>query len=238
MLIRLMEVDVYDEDEINLSIQLETAQYHQMDAVWPDTEVFRTMPFDYTVHDPKHEDISPVYSPKFTPTGKGSSRQRGEVYLHRRTTRIKLSKYAAYNTYHHCEQCHQYMGFNPRYQLYESTLHAFTFSHLLLGEEIQLYFIIPKSKEHHFSFSQPGGQLESMRLPLCSDRNPDCIKSPIFTPTTGRHEHGLFNLYHAMDGATHLHILVIKEYEMAVYKKYWPNHIMLVLPTVFNGAGI
>ena len=69
-------------------------------------------------------------------------------------------------------------------------------------------------------------------------QNPDSIKSPIFTPTTGRHEHGLFNLYHAMDGAAHLHILVVKEYEMAVYKKYWPNHIMLVLPTGFNGAGI
>lgn len=69
-------------------------------------------------------------------------------------------------------------------------------------------------------------------------QSPDCIKSPIFTPTTGRHEHGLFNLYHAMDGASHLHILVVKEYEMAVYKKYWPNHIMLVLPTVFNSAGI
>lgn len=41
-----------------------------------------------------------------------------------------------------------------------------------------------------------------------------------------------------MEGAAHLHILVVKEYEMAVYKKYWPNHIMLVLPTIFNGAGI
>lgn len=41
-----------------------------------------------------------------------------------------------------------------------------------------------------------------------------------------------------MDGASHLHILVVKEYEMAVYKKYWPNHIMLVLPAGFNGAGI
>ncbi|KAJ8356621.1 hypothetical protein SKAU_G00194150 [Synaphobranchus kaupii] len=237
MLIRLMEVDVYDEEEINLSVKLGLAQYHQMNAAWPSIQVFRTMLFDYTVHDPKHEHISPVYSPNFTPTEKGNSRQK-DVYLQRHTTRIKLSKYAAYNTYHHCEQCHQYMGFSPRYQLYESTLHTFTFSHLLLGEEIQLYFIIPKSKEHHFSFSQPGGQLESMRLPLCSDQNANCIKSPIFTPTTGRHEHGLFNLYHAMDGATHLHILVIKEYEMAVYKKYWPNHIMLVLPTVFNGAGI
>lgn len=64
------------------------------------------------------------------------------------------------------------------------------------------------------------------------------IKSPTFTPTTGRHEHGLFNLYHAMDGANHLHVLVVKEYEMAIYKKYWPNHIMLVLPSIFNSAGV
>lgn len=40
-----------------------------------------------------------------------------DVYLRRRTCRIKLSKYAAYNTYHHCEQCHQYLGFNSRYQV-------------------------------------------------------------------------------------------------------------------------
>ncbi|XP_058486038.1 protein GREB1 isoform X1 [Solea solea] len=238
MLIRLMEVDIYDEEDINYSAQAEGVQYHSLNATWPNPDIMRTMPFDYTIHDPKYDDISAVYSPGYRPSAEGNAVRQEDVYLRRRTSRIKLSKYAAYNTYHHCEQCHQYLGFNPRYQMYESTLHAFTFTHLLLGEEIQLYFIIPKSKEHYFSFSQPGGQLESMRLPLISDWSPDSIKSPIFTPTTGRHEHGLFNLYHAMDGASHLHILVIKEYEMAVYKKYWPNHIMLVLPTIFNGAGI
>uniref|UniRef100_A0A8C2WQ69 Growth regulating estrogen receptor binding 1 n=1 Tax=Cyclopterus lumpus TaxID=8103 RepID=A0A8C2WQ69_CYCLU len=238
MLIRLMEVDIYDEEDINYSTQTEGVLYHPPNASWPNLDIMRTMPFDYTIHDPKYDDISSVYCPGSTPSFEGNPVRQEDVYLRRRTSRIKLSKYAAYNTYHHCEQCHQYLGFNPRYQMYESTLHAFTFTHLLLGEEIQLYFIIPKSKEHYFSFSQPGGQLESMRLPLTSDWSPDCIKSPIFTPTTGRHEHGLFNLYHAMDGASHLHILVVKEYEMAVYKKYWPNHIMLVLPTVFNGAGI
>ncbi|XP_014892841.1 protein GREB1 isoform X3 [Poecilia latipinna] len=238
MLIRLMEVDIYDDEDIHCTAEAEGVQYHPPNAPWPNTEVMKTMPFDYTVHDPKYDDISIVYCPGFKPRVDGNPVRQEDVYLRRRTSRIKLSKYAAYNTYHHCEQCHQYLGFNPRYQMYESTLHAFTFTHLLLGEDIQLYFIIPKSKEHYFSFSQPGGQLESMRLPLTSDWSPDCIKSPIFTPTTGRHEHGLFNLYHAMDGASHLHILVVKEYEMAVYKKYWPNHIMLVLPTVFNGAGI
>ncbi|TNN72347.1 Protein GREB1 [Liparis tanakae] len=169
MLIRLMEVDIYDEEDINYSAQAEGTSHHPPNASWPNPDVMRTMPFDYTIHDPKYDDISSVYCPGSTPTFEGNPVRQEDVYLRRRTSRIKLSKYAAYNTYHHCEQCHQYLGFNPRYQMYESTLHAFTFTHLLLGEEIQLYFIIPKSKEHYFSFSQPGGQLESMRLPLSSD---------------------------------------------------------------------
>ncbi|KAM6367073.1 protein GREB1 [Alca torda] len=241
MLIRLTEVDVYDEEEININIKEESDQYyHQSGDMWPDLETFKKMPFDYTIHDPKYEDASLICSKLQTINNedRSMSRRQEDMYAHRQTTRMRLSKYAAYNTYHHCEQCHQYMGFNPRYQLYESTLHAFAFSYSMLGEEIQLHFIIPKSKEHHFVFSQPGRQLESMRLPLVTDKSEDYIKSPTFTPTTGRHEHGLFNLYHAMDGASHLHVLVVKEYEMAIYKKYWPNHIMLVLPSIFNSAGV
>ncbi|XP_041109472.1 protein GREB1-like isoform X2 [Polyodon spathula] len=231
------EVDIYDEEEINSNVMEDSVQYHKTGAVWPDVTVFNVMPFDCTVHNPKYEGASPVYSRELTFRNTGSSRKQEDVYMRRRTTRMRLSKYAAYNTYHHCEQCHQYMGLTPRHQLCESALHAFSFSYSMLGEEIQLYFIIPKSKEHHFSFSQPGGQLESVKLPLTSDKNPDFIKSPIFTPTTGRHEYGHFNLYHAMEGVSHLNILVIKEYEMAAYKKYWPNHILLVLPSIFNGAG-
>ncbi|KAM6139080.1 protein GREB1 [Phoenicopterus ruber ruber] len=241
MLIRLTEVDVYDEEEININIKEESDQYyHQPGDMWPDLETFKKMPFDYTIHDPKYEDASLICSKLQTISSedRSMSRRQEDMYTRRQTTRMRLSKYAAYNTYHHCEQCHQYMGFNPRYQLYESTLHAFAFSYSMLGEEIQLHFIIPKSKEHHFVFSQPGRQLESMRLPLVTDKSEDYIKSPTFTPTTGRHEHGLFNLYHAMDGASHLHVLVVKEYEMAIYKKYWPNHIMLVLPSIFNSAGV
>nr|XP_028578388.1 protein GREB1 isoform X2 [Podarcis muralis] len=243
MLIRLTEVDVYDEEEINADLKEESEPcYHQSGDAWPDLETFKKMPFDYTIHDPKYEDASLICSrvQKTSSEGQDStaSRKQEDLYMRRQTTRMRLSKYAAYNTYHHCEQCHQYMGFNPRYQLYESTLHAFAFSYSMLGEEIQLHFIIPKSKEHHFVFSHPGRQLESMRLPLVTDESQDYIKTPTFTPTTGRHEHGLFNLYHAMDGASHLHVLVVKEYEMAIYKKYWPNHIMLVLPSIFNSAGV
>ncbi|XP_066864200.1 protein GREB1 isoform X2 [Kogia breviceps] len=241
MLIRLTEVDVYDEEEININLG-EEADWHylQLSDSWPDLELFKKLPFDYIIHDPKYEDASLICShhQSIKSEDRGTRRKPEDLYVRRQTARMRLSKFAAYNTYHHCEQCHQYMGFHPRYQLYESTLHAFAFSYSMLGEEIQLHFIIPKSKEHHFVFSQPGGQLESMRLPLVTDKSHEYIKSPTFTPTTGRHEHGLFNLYHAMDGASHLHVLVVKEYEMAIYKKYWPNHIMLVLPSIFNSAGV
>ncbi|KAK2501968.1 hypothetical protein MC885_001798 [Smutsia gigantea] len=250
MLIRLTEVDVYDEEEININLREESDwHYLQLSDLWPDLELFKKLPFDYIIHDPKYEDASLICShhQSIKSEDRGMSRKPEDLYVRRQTARMRLSKYAAYNTYHHCERCHQYMGFHPHYQalsfpltpqLYESTLHAFAFSYSMLGEEIQLHFIIPKSKEHHFVFSQPGGQLESMRLPLVTDKSQEYIKSPTFTPTTGRHEHGLFNLYHAMEGAGHLHVLVVKEYEMAIYKKYWPNHIMLVLPRVFNSAGV
>ncbi|XP_021104058.1 protein GREB1 [Heterocephalus glaber] len=240
MLVRLTEVDVYDEAEINTGPREESeGHYAQLSDSWPDPELLQKMPFDYLIHDPKYEDASLICShQKGVKREDRGTRRPEDPPVRRQTARMRLSKYAAHNTYHHCEQCQHYMGSHPRYQLYESSLHAFAFSYSMLGEEVQLHFIIPKSKEHHFVFSQPGGQLESMRLPLVTDTSQEYIKSPTFTPTTGRHEHGLFNLYHAMDGASHLHVLVVKEYEMAIYKKYWPNHIMLVLPSIFNNAGV
>lgn len=41
-----------------------------------------------------------------------------------------------------------------------------------------------------------------------------------------------------MEGVPHLHILVVKQFEMPHYRKYWPNHILLVLPAMFNNAGV
>lgn len=37
--------------------------------------------------------------------------------MRRQTARMRLSKYAAHDTYHHCEQCQQYLGFRPRGQV-------------------------------------------------------------------------------------------------------------------------
>lgn len=76
----------------------------------------------------------------------------------------------------------------------ESTLHAFTLTHLPLGEEIQLYFIIPKSKEHYFSFSQSGGQLEGMRLPLTSDWVRPSLENKLISNITLHHLFFFFSL--------------------------------------------
>ncbi|KAM5222301.1 GREB1-like protein isoform 2-T2 [Ctenodactylus gundi] len=239
MLIRLLEVDVYDEAEINAD-HSESSNVSQSEGEpWPDLESFGKMPFDVSVHDPKYSLMSLVYSEKLARVKQeGIKECRGEEPRKRETVSMMLTKYAAYNTFHHCEQCHHYMELPSAAQAPDSTLHAFTFSSSVLGEEVQLYFIIPKSKESHFVFSKQGRHLESMRLPLVSDKNLNAVKSPIFTPSSGRHEHGLLNLFHAMEGISHLHLLVVKEYEMPLYRKYWPNHIMLVLPGMFNNAGV
>ncbi|KFQ09967.1 GREB1-like [Haliaeetus albicilla] len=239
MLIRLLEVDVYDEEEVNANHTENSEITQSSNDHWPDIEIFSKMPFDLSVHDPKYRTISPVYTEQLSRVKQETSKEtKSEEPKKRETVSMMLTKYAAYNTFHHCEQCHQYMDINPAAQISDSTLHAFTFSSSMLGEEVQLHFIIPKSKENHFVFSKQGKHLESMRLPLVSDKNLNAVKSPIFTPSSGRHEHGLLNLYHAMEGISHLHLLVVKEYEMPLYRKYWPNHIMLVLPGMFNNAGV
>ncbi|XP_069076093.1 GREB1-like protein isoform X1 [Pleurodeles waltl] len=242
MLIRLLEVDVYDEQEIYTSDTENGDITQSVSGQWPDIEVFSKMNFDASVHDPKYSQVSPVFTDNLIRIKQEASREkegRVEKPRKRETVSMMLTKYAAYNTFHHCEQCLQYMDVNPVAQLPDSSLHAFTFSSSMLGEEVQLHFIIPKSKEHHFVFSKQGKHLESMRLPLVSEKqNLNALKSPIFTPSSGRHEHGLLNLFHAMEGINHLHILVVKEYEMPLYRRCWPNHIMLVLPGMFNNAGV
>uniref|UniRef100_A0AAQ4PIB2 GREB1 like retinoic acid receptor coactivator n=1 Tax=Gasterosteus aculeatus aculeatus TaxID=481459 RepID=A0AAQ4PIB2_GASAC len=234
MLIRLLEVDVYDEEEEEE--EEETSEVATLvKTQLPDIEEVRKMPFDPYPRDPKFKQASPVYTDKKPMV---LTESESQTPAKRVTKSIRLSRFAAHNAFHHCEQCHHYCEAGPASQLSECTFHAFTFCSSMLGEEVQLQFVIPKAKEQHFVFGQQGSHLESMRLPLVSNKNPDLLKSPIFTPTTGRQEHGLLNIYHAMEGASHLHILVVKQFEMPLYRKYWPNHILLVLPAVFNNTGV
>ncbi|KAM9322802.1 GREB1-like protein isoform 2-T3 [Pholidichthys leucotaenia] len=238
MLIKLLEVDVYDEDEEQDEGEENSQVTTPPNTQWPDIEEIRKLPFDSSLRDPKFWKASPVHSGKMTKCLKEFNQGESQTAETRVTKSIRLSMFAAHNAFHHCEQCHYYCEAGPAAQLSECTFHAFTFSSSMLGEEVQLQFVIPKVKEQHFVFSQQGSQLESMRLPLISNKDPELLKSPVFTPTTGRQEHGLLNIFHSMEGATHLHILVVKHFEMPQYRKYWPNHILLVLPAMFNNAGV
>ncbi|XP_065124131.1 GREB1-like protein [Paramisgurnus dabryanus] len=241
MLIRLLEVDVYDEEELDEDVPDTSKDPPASGPQWPDVEDVRKMRFDLYPRDYKFSHASPVYTEGTPKTLNGVKIERLETEEEtpkRNTVSVRLSMFAAHNAFHHCEQCHHYSEPPPATQLSECTFHAFTFCSSMLGEEVQLHFIIPKTKEHHFVFSQQGSHLESMRLPLLSDKESGMLKSPIFTPTTGRQEHGLLNIYHAMEGVEHLHILVVKQYEMPLYRKYWPNHILLVLPAMFNNSGV
>src|SRR4029434_10791843 len=54
-----------------LGEKLPLVQYHQAGVPWPSTDILRGMTFDYTIHEPKYEGISPIYSPDFTPSEEG-----------------------------------------------------------------------------------------------------------------------------------------------------------------------
>lgn len=62
-------------------------QYHPPNASWPNPEIMKTMPFDYTVHDPKYDDISSIYNPGFKPESRGSFK-----VSHARTTEINCTR--------------------------------------------------------------------------------------------------------------------------------------------------
>lgn len=48
-------------------------RYLQLSDPWPDLELFRTLPFDYTVHDPKYEDASLICSHHQSAKSKGQA---------------------------------------------------------------------------------------------------------------------------------------------------------------------
>lgn len=61
---------------MHLGAQVEGVQYHPPNASWPNPDIMKTMPFDYTIHDPKYDDISSVYSPGYKPSTDGRNRKK------------------------------------------------------------------------------------------------------------------------------------------------------------------
>lgn len=68
---------------------VEGVQYHPANAPWPKTEVIKTMPFDYTIHDAKYDDTSIIYCPGFKPRADGKKSGKN-VHLQNETTNMKF----------------------------------------------------------------------------------------------------------------------------------------------------
>ncbi|MGH0145150.1 UNVERIFIED_CONTAM: hypothetical protein FKN15_025062 [Acipenser sinensis] len=74
MLIRLLEVDVYNEEEVDEDISESSELTQPSNDQWPDIEVISNMPFDLRPHDPKSRHTSPVYTEKPTKSLQGAAR--------------------------------------------------------------------------------------------------------------------------------------------------------------------
>lgn len=61
---------------VSLGAQAEGVQYHPSNAPWPNPDIMKTMSFDYTIHDPKYDDISSIYSPVYKPNAEGRQSEK------------------------------------------------------------------------------------------------------------------------------------------------------------------
>lgn len=61
--------------------QSDLAKYHQAIASWPNADTLRGMPFDFTIHDPKYEDISIIYSPEFSPNVERKKDKKDSIFI-------------------------------------------------------------------------------------------------------------------------------------------------------------
>uniref|UniRef100_UPI00358DEE59 GREB1-like protein isoform X2 n=1 Tax=Myxine glutinosa TaxID=7769 RepID=UPI00358DEE59 len=241
MLIRLQEVDIYDEGDLECGLAEDSCLVPQSGKRWPDLEAFSKLTFDPRPMNSKYRDASPLYTPvkasRVAGWLAGVPEESGAGQMSkRRTVSVMLSRFAVHNTFHHCEICHAYM--EPALGVPASALYTFSLSRCLLGEDIQLHILVPPSQERYFMFTPQGRQVDSLRLPVITDPVGEVLRSPVFTPTTGRHEQGLLNLFHALEGSPVPHLLVVHERELPAYQRYWPNHCILALPRELDHSGI
>lgn len=110
---------------------------------------------------------------------------------------VILGAHVACDTYHHCDSCKHYReGMGPSA--------ALCYPYRLKNDQV-LQFVIPPTCESQFIFTEDG-QLQGLRLARVLKGGPEesvkllktenskkedyAVKTPIMTPSTGRHEVG------------------------------------------------
>ncbi|XP_033120964.1 GREB1-like protein [Anneissia japonica] len=229
MLVRLQEVEVLDQEEINESAG-QTTTFDPVSTRWPEFEKLSQMPFDRDLHAGHLKYHSPLWK-------RNVQFVDGDAFNKEvNTTCTMLTKYSAHNAFHRCEKCQQHIDVSAS-EVRDTKSHVFNFKSSAFTDDFEMQFIIPPQQVKHFIFNEQTRRLQSMRLPTVNDKGGNIIKTPIFTPTFGRPEQAMVNLVHAMDDASYLQVLVCKQKDVMLYEKQWPNRIILVLPAFANETG-
>lgn len=256
MVQKLRHVDVYNEslsvaEESSSHAMPDTSELNPERMVWPLYNEIIQLPFSCFLNEHKYSSTSKLRVHPLvgsTPSGDVAKRALPVRRSPRRPTcSMMLSFWAAYDTYHHCDGCKSY-----RESRGPST--PLSYAYPLQGGE-WLRFIIPHHCVRNFTFTKDK-QLRSLRLPLVliggkgepvkslktegdgGGELPASVKSPIMIPSTGRHDCGLLNLYHAMEGEDHVLLVFVKHQEIALYHKAWPNHVIVGLPASADSLGL
>nr|XP_054772860.1 GREB1-like protein [Lytechinus pictus] len=233
MLIRLQEVEVFDEPNLDIPPPPPEGSMELPEGEEGTGGAFGRTGFDYQLREGRFKGHSPAWQTDtkqhvFAALDSKNDQKRA-------TTSMRLTKYSAHNAFHHCDQCQHYKYLTAT-EARETKAYSVQLNMRYYGE-VEMQFVIPAQQEKHFVFVMQSGQLSSMVLPTKQEQGPNAVKTPIFMPSFGRQEQALINLYHTMEGSKHVHIIVCKQKDALAYEKQWPNHVLLILPSLANEAG-
>lgn len=210
---KLQRVDVFDEvpDSLGASADI---PFSEMDQ--PSFKILSTIPFDSTLVGGKFVSVSAIRQSFSSVKSRATNGDVHEDIVGKNdvsrndvsgnevsngvtrtppTSSVMMSPFAAYDSYHHCDDCKSY-----REGLGSS---SFTKHSLTLGTGEQLTFVIPNTRREWFVFNEKN-ELRSLKLPTVT-RASACeawkmagphsertvTMSPVFMPSIRRSEQGV-----------------------------------------------
>eukprot|EP00795_Rhopilema_esculentum_P007430 gene7430-13192_t len=260
MLMRLKRVDVYD-NRVSYAPALDPMEICGIEAIhhpqWPDVSKVSETEFITEFLDSEFKNFSRVHISSVIKDVKPDKKQ--EVQMLKRISDVTdiggqqvvpviLADCAAHDTLHHCDSCKFY-----REGMGGDTTKVFDYQLKGFGDdnsEVELQFIIPVMHMKYFLVDEEQQTVQGLFLPKINVATPfpkavktyeetligRKIKTPILMASSEGEEEGLLNLFHAMEETDYVHITFVKQSELSMYQKNWPNHVFVVLPPDFDDA--
>ena len=203
---KLQRVDVYDEVPDSLAAS-DVIQASEMDE--PSFKIMSKIPFNPTLVGSRFTSVSVIHQSSELARKRIDSKlsngnvSRNDVIIDVTNNKdppsssVMMSSFAAYDTYHHCDDCKNYReGLGPS---------MFTKHPVTLGTGEQLTFVIPSTRREWFIFDEQN-ELQTLKIPVVTrksnsegwkivSRHSDrIIKSPVFMASIRRSEQGRASL--------------------------------------------